>query len=103
MNKIAAYELLLEEHPLWTKEAEQRRVFAGGDGIPLQETNPDAGELRKAAKPKSSAVKGRLQAAVTKGKPRRSVPGRAGGALAGGAALGLAGYGAYKLLTREDK
>lgn len=103
MDKIALYEMLLEDHPFWTKEAKKKgRVFAGGDGIPLRETNPDSGKLREAANPKGSASKNRLQAAAKKGKPRRAVSGRAAaGALAGGAALGLAGYGAYKLLKKE--
>ena len=29
MDKIAAYEMLLEDHPLWTKEAGKKQISAG--------------------------------------------------------------------------
>lgn len=82
MDKIAAYELLLEEHPLWTKEA---YVFGA--------SQPDVSEALEPMKSRTRKVKAYAKA---KGKEKRTPLGKAvlvGGGLGAGLG-GLVGLGA---------
>lgn len=115
MNKLAAYEMLLEEHPLWNKEAGEMQDLAMLDaarGARLRQRLRDTEEGDAAAGSMSTPARLGLGGAVTglgagagallapKVLPMLS---RQKGAL-GGAAAGLMGVGLSELgRRRRDK
>ena len=109
MNKIAAYELLITEHPLWTKEA---RVFGEREPDVSEEIEPLSSRKKKMeayATAKSTESRTPLSTALLTGGAvggglgaLLGIPGGAPGALAGGLVGGSIGALYGGLLSEAD-